>query len=202
MSAANVGPSLGGLPMSVNSPATGWEDERGTVSIQPVRVVCVCVCVCLCTGSHLDLGLDPNLAPALAFCWSGARARARHGTARAGGRQGYFWEGDIRQERAVSVHQYMCSRHCRFQRDPEVSGLPKWRLVALPDDEWALGSSGCGVTLGCERLFLLLMEDFDLPDQNQTSKWSGVSGCRWGEGRERALASTSWGVGSPPRACW
>lgn len=42
-------------------------------------------------------------------------------------------------------------------------------LHSLPD-EWALGSSGCGVTLGCERLFSSLMEDFDLPDQNQTSK--------------------------------
>lgn len=79
----------------------------------------------------------------------------------------------------ISTYAVVRSRHCGFQRDPEVSGLPQVeaRCTAVPN-EWALGSSGCGVTLGCERLFLL-MEDFD-----QTSRKSGVSGCRWGEDRE------------------
>lgn len=31
----------------------------------------------------------------------------------------------------ISTCAVVRSRHCGFQRDPEVSGLPKWRLVAL-----------------------------------------------------------------------
>lgn len=137
----------------------------------------LCLCLRLCTGSHLDLGLDLKLG--LGLLVRGTRhgmAWARHGCT---GRweTGMIGEGHIRQETAeISTSTKW---PLQVSRGPK-SVCPSGGSLRYPTSgHWALGGSGCGVTLPCARLFFSSFDEREDSDQISPAE-SGVSGCGWG----------------------
>ena len=119
-------------------------------------------------------------------CWSGAHGMAWQGTlhGQVGDRDDWGrGTSDRRQERSVHCEKVATAG---FKRSKSV--CPSGGSLHYPTSgHWALGSSGCGVTLPCARLFFFLLMKGKDSDQTSPAK-SRVSGCggggRSGDGRQ------------------